>query len=147
MTHVQGTITNNGTMTLDGSLSATYLYLDNGSVTLQPGSGNTGTLTLSDNANNIIQSGNGNWTFTNGPNHTIQGAGYIGVGTMGIVNQGTITANGKNPSLSSRTGIILSTKRQAFCRQPTGPPCSFTVAVSTTQREALSGPLTVRRLS
>jgi len=108
-----GNSTNNGTMTLDGSLSATYLYLDNGSVTLQPGSGNTGTLTLSDNANNIIQSGNGNWTFTNGPNHTIQGAGYIGVGTMGIVNQGTITANGKNP-------LIIQPNGNNFVNEATG---------------------------
>jgi len=111
--YLGGNSTNNGTMTLDGSLSATYLYLDNGSVTLQPGSGNTGTLTLSDNANNIIQSGNGNWTFTNGPNHTIQGAGYIGVGTMGIVNQGTITANGKNP-------LIIQPNGNNFVNEATG---------------------------
>ncbi len=53
-----------------------------------------GTLTLSNNVNNYIVGGATTNTLTNA--ETISGAGQIGNGSLGLVNSGTINANGSS---------------------------------------------------
>ncbi len=86
-TYTAGTFTNNGQMMLSSTVNFTNLYL-NDDTTL---TGN-GTLTLGDSPNNRIYGISGK-TLTNDTNHTIQGAGQIGVGYIGLDNKGTISAN------------------------------------------------------
>jgi hypothetical protein len=90
-----GTITDNGTLSLSSGGNNTNLLLS-GNVTLS----GTGTLTMSNNFNNRIYDPSGTHTLTNGV--IIQGSGQIGVGLMGLVNNGTIDANGS-------AGILLDT--------------------------------------
>jgi hypothetical protein len=85
-----GSITNNGTITLES--------VGNGTGLLLPGTDGSllgsGTLAMMTNSANQIR---GVSTCTerllNGPNHTIAGAGNIGANCMTLSNQGTISAN------------------------------------------------------
>ena len=78
-----GTITNNGAINLQGTGNNTELVIA-GSTTLS----GTGTVTMGNNANNIITGGG---TLTNG--ETIRGAGTIGNSDLTLVNNGTVNAN------------------------------------------------------
>jgi hypothetical protein len=82
-----GTITNNGSVRVNSTGYATYLYI-NGNTTLD---GN-GTIALSNNANNYMRGSAGTELLTNNGN-TIEGSGTIG--DLGILNNaaGTILAN------------------------------------------------------
>jgi uncharacterized protein with beta-barrel porin domain len=85
------------------SLNSTTNYTDlalNSDTTLT----GTGTLTLSDSPNNRIY---GTGTLTNDTSHTIQGAGQIGLGQIGLVNKGTIIANAASP-LNIQTGSLFN---------------------------------------
>jgi hypothetical protein len=88
-----GTITNNGALNENSVGNVTEILLS-GNVTLS----GTGTLTMSNNPENFIFSSSGSTdVLTN--NSTIQGAGNIGNGLMGLVNSGTINANVSNKLL------------------------------------------------
>src|SRR4029077_14590771 len=86
-----GTITNNGTLAQNSTGSLTDLHIS-GNVTL---TGN-GSLTLSNNFNNRIFA-SGSDSLVNDVNHTIQGAGQLGINNGGfaftLTNKGTINAN------------------------------------------------------
>src|SRR5580700_10038570 len=86
-TTIDGTITNNGAIQLNGTSNNTNLILGaNASLT------GSGTVTLDNSQNNRIYGAVGTSILTNA-NNTIQGSGDIGVAQMGLVNQGTIDAN------------------------------------------------------
>jgi hypothetical protein len=91
-----GTITNNGTLSMQGANVQTPLVI-NGNVTLT----GTGSLTLSIASNNLIEGSTNSNTLTN--RETIQGAGNIGNGVMTLVNAGTIDALPGNPQLIIQT--------------------------------------------
>ena len=97
--HLQ--VTNNGMITLNaqGAQASVLLYNDNkaGSALTLAGSG---TLSLSDNVNNIVAGVNGDETLVNGLGHTISGAGTISNFNV-LNNQGTIVATGTNPLILS----------------------------------------------
>ncbi len=78
-----GTLTNNGTLTINSVGSNTILNVAS-SLTLT----GSGTLTMSPHAQNYIFGGG---TLTN--QSTIQGSGVIGNGSLTLVNSGTIDAN------------------------------------------------------
>lgn len=84
-----GIITNNGTIYLDGGAANTGLRLSGGDVTLTGG----GTLSLTDATTNRIVGVLGTERLIN-ENNTIQGAGAIGSNDLGLINRGTILANG-----------------------------------------------------
>ncbi len=81
-----GNITNNGAINMNSIGNTTELVLE-GNVVLS----GTGTLTLSNNAQNYIFGAAAIDQLTNA--ETIQGAGQIGNGQMALVNSGTIDAN------------------------------------------------------
>ncbi len=83
-----GTITDNGTINLDSTGNGTQIQLSN-AVTLA----GTGTLTLSNNANNEIFANNDTNTLTISSGFTVQGGGLLGDGDMGLVNGGIIDAD------------------------------------------------------
>lgn len=82
----QGTITNNGTISVNSGGNSTNLQIG-GPVTLT----GTGTVNLGNNFNNRIYATNGTDTLT--IKQVIQGAGQIGVGLTTLVNQSTIDSN------------------------------------------------------
>jgi hypothetical protein len=84
---VQGTITNNGTIEQNSAGNATEVTTS-GDVTLA----GSGVWKLTNNAANYLGT-NGTGLITNGPQHTIQGAGNIILGN----NQGTLVANQATP--------------------------------------------------
>jgi len=90
---VQGSIVNNGAITLNSGGNATYLEALGaaGSTTTLSG---TGTLTMSNNGNNAIYGANASNIFIN--EETIQGAGNIGDNQMAFVNKATVNANQTN---------------------------------------------------
>jgi hypothetical protein len=79
-----------GTVTLNSTGNFTDLEIGGANVTLSGG-----TVTLSNNANNFIFGATAADTLTN--QETIQGAGHIGNGQMGLLNSGTILANQSTP--------------------------------------------------
>jgi hypothetical protein len=84
---LKGTFPNTGVVQLNSTGSATDLFIS-GNVTLS----GKGDVTLSNNSNNLIQGAStGTEVLTN--SSTIQAAGNIGNGFMGVVNKGTILAN------------------------------------------------------
>src|ERR1035438_9353257 len=87
-TTLVGTITNAGGITLSSVGDNTNLIVGSSAVTLTGG----GTVTLGNSGSNRIYGAAGSDVLTNA-NNTIQGSGNIGVGQMGLVNQGTIDAN------------------------------------------------------
>jgi hypothetical protein len=87
-TLIQGTLTNNGTLTLNSAGNGTFLDLASGQNATLTG---TGIVTLSNNSQNFIQgASSASQTLTN--QQTIQGSGNIGNGQMTLVNSGTINA-------------------------------------------------------
>jgi hypothetical protein len=85
-----GSISNNGTITVNATDFTSGLYLTGGgTVTL---SGN-GMVTMGNNFNNHIYSPNVATALVIGPNQLVQGAGQIGLGQTTVTNNGTITAN------------------------------------------------------
>ena len=86
---LQGTVTNNGSIQVNGGGNNTYLYID-GNTTLN----GSGTLVLSNSPNNYIYGAAGTEVLTNNGN-TIEGSGHIGNGNLGLVNNagGTVLAN------------------------------------------------------
>jgi hypothetical protein len=91
-TLLAGTITNNGAIQVNSSGNATGIQLS-GNVALA----GTGTLTLSNNTQNLILGITGTEVLTN--SSTIQGSGNIGGNSMGLVNNGDILANQSTPLL------------------------------------------------
>jgi hypothetical protein len=90
-TTISGTITNTGTITLSSAGSDTFLYVS-GNVDL---TGN-GLLILGKGGPNIIEGAStGQEVLTN--SSTIEGAGNIGNGFMGLINTGSIIANDSTP--------------------------------------------------
>ncbi|MCP4000486.1 MAG: hypothetical protein GY727_06225, partial [Gammaproteobacteria bacterium] len=88
-TSLKNSFTNNGSYTMNSVGHLTNLVMTGASdVTL----GGTGTVTMSDNAQNRIYSDAGQ-RLTNEANHTIEGAGQIGVNQTLLTNKGTINAN------------------------------------------------------
>jgi len=87
-----GTLTNSAAINMGSPTGGGTLRIGGASVSL---SGN-GKVTLSNNANNSIIGAAATDTLTN-VNNTIQGAGNIGGGQMGFVNQGTVLANQSTP--------------------------------------------------
>ena len=85
---IQGTITNNGTWSLNSNGSFTDLRFADGATLA-----GTGELVLSDNINNRIPGIAGNDTLTHGADHTIRGAGQLLVSFGNMVNNGTIIAD------------------------------------------------------
>jgi hypothetical protein len=83
-----GTITNNGTILLNGSTGATTLRL-NRNTTLT----GTGVLNLSNSLSDNVITDKSGAILTNDTNHTIQGSGQLGNARLGIINNGTIIAN------------------------------------------------------
>jgi hypothetical protein len=82
-----GTVTNNGSLQVNSTGYATYLYI-NGNTTLN----GSGTIVLSNNPNNYMRGASGTELLTNNGN-TIEGSGTISA--LGIINNatGTILAN------------------------------------------------------
>jgi hypothetical protein len=100
-----GNVSNNGNLGLNSVGNTTDLRI--GSTTTFSG---TGTLTLSNHAQNRIIGNSGSTTevLTNASGHTIQGAGQLGVNQMGLSNQGLVVANQSNAltiDLSDGAGI------------------------------------------
>jgi hypothetical protein len=88
MIYVAGTITNNGSILMDGTTKTTILEGTGTEVTLA----GTGTLTMANSTNNKIQGPGATFSFIN--DETIQGSGYIGWGKyISVVNNGVIDAN------------------------------------------------------
>ena len=89
-------VVNNGTIALNSTGLITQLvYNDNGNHQTLFLSG-SGTLSLSDGGGNFLEGANGDETLQNQLHHTITGAGIIAGFGGGIVNNGTIVANGVN---------------------------------------------------
>ena len=107
-TILQGTITNNGTIALNSAGNTTNILLS-GNVTL----GGTGELTMSNYTQNRIYGSTGTEQLTNGPGHTIEGSGQIGVGLMTLINNGTILANQSN-TLTLDTNASGATNNGTF---------------------------------
>ena len=84
-----GSVSNNGTISLVSTGSATDLSLKNGTFTFS----GTGSLTLSNNANNRIYGNAATDELANASGHTIRGSGEIGVNSTKITNAGTIIAD------------------------------------------------------
>jgi hypothetical protein len=80
-----GTLTNNGTLTINSGGNNTFLTVAGGNTLTLTG---TGTLQLSNHIQNFIQGGG---TLNN--QETIQGSGQIGNGNLTLVNSATIDAN------------------------------------------------------
>jgi hypothetical protein len=105
---LDGTISNTGSIMLNGVSTATLLDVSGPThaATLTGG----GKVTMSNSVNNVIGVFGGNLTNTN---NTIQGAGQIGNTQMGLNNQGTINANvggsGANPLIVDPTGTGSNT--------------------------------------
>ena len=97
--NLKGAITDNGTFALDSSSHTTRLVIAAG-VTLA----GTGSVAMTDQANNRIASNGSAQTLTN--NLTIAGAGIIGDTNLTLTNaaSGTIDATGSAHSLSISTG-------------------------------------------
>ena len=96
VTTLRNTITNNGTMTLASTGPAADLYVI-GDVTL---AGN-GAVSLGNSLGNRIFGSAGS-SLTNAAGHVIVGGGQIGLGAIGLNNQGVIAAN-------QPVGLIINT--------------------------------------
>jgi hypothetical protein len=105
---IGGTITNTGTIQLNSGGNFTELRILTPSATLQ----GSGTVTLSDNPNNLIFGNAGGEQFTN--KQTIQGpGGNIGDTNLTVINQGTINATlsggGNSITLQPGSGGLTNT--------------------------------------
>ena len=86
---VKGGLTNNGTWSTGSAGSLTDLIFNGDAQTL----GGTGELVLSDHSTNRVYTASAGHTLTQGENHSIRGAGQLGVNLANLVNQGTILAD------------------------------------------------------
>jgi hypothetical protein len=106
-----GTISNAGT--IDLAASAGYgvtLYVGPGAAAGTTTLTGSGVLTMSDEANNVIQAGFAGDTLVN-LNNTIAGVGQIGNGgALALINDGTIDATGINALVVDTTATITNTK-------------------------------------
>jgi hypothetical protein len=107
--YLEGTINNQGTITLDSVGNTTELLLNSATVTLTGG----GTLVISSNTNNYVQ------TTTTGDlldnvNNTIEGGGNFGNGDMALTNSGVIEANDGTPLVVNLYGAVLNTSTGTF---------------------------------
>ncbi len=102
-TVLKGTITNNGTIAQNSGGNVTDIQL-RGPVTLA----GDGALVMSNNGNNRIFGATSDAALTNGANHTIEGAGQIGINNGGfafaLTNNGTILANQSTTLTIAPTG-------------------------------------------
>lgn len=87
-----GTYANSGTVSFASAGNLTDLIATGGDVTISGG----GTLALGNNTNNRIYGAGGADRLVNAGG-TIRGSGQIGVGLLGLVNQGTIKADQAAP--------------------------------------------------
>jgi hypothetical protein len=116
-----GSITNNGALRMDsvGTPDKTIL-LNNGNVTLQ----GAGTIEMSDSTGNLVRSNSACCVLTNETDHTIQGAGSLGVVSGGdllpLTNRGTMIANGTNPLVIKTTVGGLSNESTGILHIATG---------------------------
>jgi hypothetical protein len=94
--YIQGTINNTGSINVNSGGNDTRLRVEATGATLE----GAGTVTLSNNGNNTFDGVTGA-VLTN--DSTIQGAGQLGGGSLGITNNGTILANDSN-ALTINTG-------------------------------------------
>jgi fibronectin-binding autotransporter adhesin len=85
-TTLSGTITNNGTVNMESAGGQTFLAI-NGAVTLK----GTGALVLGNGGPNYITGTGTTPVLTN--QSTIEGTGYVGNGSMGFTNTGTLNSN------------------------------------------------------
>ena len=117
-----------------GAQASVLLYNDNktGSALTLAGSG---TLSLSDNVNNIVAGVNGDETLVNGLGHTISGAGTIHLNVLN--NQGTIVATGTNPLILSLPATGTSELMiRGTLRQTTAAHCCFVLQASPSTTKA-----------
>ncbi len=106
---LKGTITNNGDISIDAAGGGqTGLFVADANVTLT----GTGTLTMGNSALNIIGGSVDTNRLTNAAGHTIQGAGNVGNGSMGLTNQGLILAN-------QSTALTIDTSAAGFTNSGT----------------------------
>jgi hypothetical protein len=115
---VLGSIVNTGMIALQSTNQNTDLVIGPttgtaGTVTLS----GAGTLTLSDNFGNRIYGGEAGDTLLN--ESTIAGAGQFGVGTLTLINQGTIDATG-GTVLTVNTGSTVVNKSLMEATNPNG---------------------------
>jgi hypothetical protein len=89
LSHLQGTITNRGTMRLNSIGNGTYFRTINGDVTLAGG----GVIELSNTLANIFDASIGNQRLTN-ENNSIRGSAQIGANSLSFTNRGSIVAIG-----------------------------------------------------
>jgi hypothetical protein len=87
-----GEIHNTGSVTLASTGDQTYLQVQSSGARLTGG----GQINMSDDSGNVIASTTRNAVLTNIDN-TISGAGEVGAGSLGLVNDGIIDATGTNP--------------------------------------------------
>ena len=90
---IQVGIINNGTLKLNSGGNFTDLVI-NGSLPLDLSG--TGVLAMSNFTANRIYGNTGTETLINGAQHTIEGAGQLGVGRMTFFNNGVVLANQSN---------------------------------------------------
>ncbi len=89
LTIMTGPITNNGVVTMNSTGNGTELRI-NSNLTM----GGSGEWVLGNHSANIFRNNFGGITrLTNGPSHTISGAGQIGVNSLFLTNSGLIDAN------------------------------------------------------
>lgn len=103
---INGTITNDGTITLDSEGNYSYLWLNQSEGTLA----GSGEVVIGDNPNNRIYASDWQWVLTNGPDHTIRGGGSIGANNIGLINQGSIVADAPG-------GMVIDVADSAFDNQ------------------------------
>ena len=89
--NVLGTIANQGTITVGSNGYGTVLEFEGNAVTLT----GTGTLLLTDNANNYVEGASAATTLVNDGN-LIEGAGNFGDGQLTLIDSGIIAATGGN---------------------------------------------------
>jgi hypothetical protein len=88
-TDLANTITNRGTLAMNATLTASEVRLL-GEVTLA----GPGELVMSDRSNNWIVGNTADSRLTNAADHTLRGAGQLGVNSIAIHNQGLFRASG-----------------------------------------------------
>ncbi len=144
--YIRGTITNNGTISIDEVDWYARLWLDQASATLT----GTGEVVLGDhNTYNQILGSHWENVLTNGQDHTIRGGGNIGGNNMGLVNQGSIIADvvgGMTLDLSnvglSNEGLIHVTGDGSMYIAPTPFETSGTVIIDATRTLSRNGTIT-----
>ena len=99
-----GTIVNNGNLNLQSAGNGTVLEMS-GNVALN----GTGTITMSNNVNNLIYGAAGTNVLTLASTQTIQGSGNVGDGQMTLVNNGIVDANVSNPLTVQTSGGTTNT--------------------------------------